>query len=221
MAYSETRFVPAPVWRAAWVAPAVFAAVAVGAFGLATLYPSPQPMAASSVKVQMADGHGSGVHIGDGLILSAEHVVRDAEIVQLKLTDGTTRDATVLWVNPESDVALLQTAPDGLAASPLNCAPPVVGEVVTVTGNPLFLEFVTTRGHIAGGASQVQDWASVATVDMTILPGMSGAGSINERNEVVGLAIAFLSIPIGFSASATGLGMIVDAEHICGLMGRT
>lgn len=221
MAYSETRFVTRPDRRLAYGVSGIAVAALLAVGYLTVAAPFAPPLAASSVKVQLDNGHGSGVHIGNGLVLTGAHVVGDTESVQLKLTDGTTRDAEVVWTKPESDVALLQTAPDGLAASPINCAPPLIGEAVTVTGNPEFMEFITTRGYIAGTAAQVQDWVTVATVDMTILPGMSGGGAINDRGEVVGIAIAFLSIPLGFAASATGLGMIVPSDHICALLGRT
>ena len=179
------------------------------------------PLASSTVKVELVQSHGSGVHIGDGLILSAAHVASEGDVVKLKLDDGTTRDAQVVWASKASDIALLQTSPAGLAASPLSCAPAIVGQSVTARGNPLVLEFVTTYGHIVGAPRQMQEWASVVPVDMVILPGMSGGPLFNPAGEVVGINVAVLTVPLGLSPSVTGLGMVVPADHICALLGRT
>jgi S1-C subfamily serine protease len=227
MAYSETRFTSEPIWHRPWFAPAAVGVAAVSIFLASYALEANQgqtfgaSLPGSTVKVELVQSHGSGVHIGDGLVLSAAHVASEGDVVKLKLDDGTTRDAKVVWASKASDIALLQTSPTGLSASPLSCAPAIVGQPVTARGNPLVLEFVTTYGHIVGAPRQMQEWASVVPVDMVILPGMSGGPLFNSAGEVVGINVAVLTVPLGLSASITGLGMVVDAKHICSLLGRT
>lgn len=222
MAYSETRYGrDYDVTGTGWFV-GIIVALALLAIGYLVFNTTDYPRTASAaVKVQLEKGHGSGVHIGDGLVLTAAHVASEGAIVKLKLDDGTEREATVVWASAASDVALLRTSGDGLAASVLNCAPVIVGQPVTAHGNPLNIEFIATRGHIVAGDAKRGQWASTAVVDMTILPGMSGGGVLNDRGEVVGIAVGLLTLPLGLSVSATGIGMIVPAKHICGLLGRT
>ncbi len=223
MAYSYSDLRPAETEHGSgWFVSALVATALLAiAFLLVDAY---RPLAAfpsSTVKVELDKGHGSGVHIGDGLILTAAHVAREGAAVRLKLDDGTYRDAEVLWSSTASDIALLRTSPDGLQSSPLSCAPLKVGQEVTARGNPLSVEFITTYGHIVGPATKRSDWLGVAPVDMVILPGMSGGPAFNSAGEVVGINVALLTLPLGVSVSATGLGFIVPAEQICGLLGRS
>jgi len=73
--------------------------------------------AASVVMVSDANGHGSGVYIGNGLVLTAAHVVGDSKTVTLH----SDRDlpGEVLWSNKKYDLALVRfsvTVPDMPAA---------------------------------------------------------------------------------------------------------
>lgn len=225
MAYSETRAIYTRPDQTGWFVGTIvaLALLAIGylVYSANDTRLNTPPLPSSTVKVELVQGHGSGVHIGDGLVLSAAHVASEGAAVKLKLDDGTTRDATVVWASKASDVALLRTSADGLSASRLNCAPVVIGQSVTARGNPLAIEFVTTYGHIVGAPMTLEKWQSVAPVDMVILPGMSGGPVFNAAGEVVGISVAVLTAPMGFSASLTGLGMIVPSSHICGLLGRT
>lgn len=223
--YQETRFAAAEP-----AAPPDKNALVIGAGAILVvagmLLAPPLPwfyspaLPSSTLKVETATGHGSAVHIGGGLVLTAAHVASDGAAVRLKADDGTMRDATVVWSSKGHDVALLQTSPEGLSASRLNCAPVVKGQAITARGNPLTLEFITTYGHIVGDAAPVGDWLSAAPVDMTILPGMSGGPAFNASGEVVGISVAVLTAQLGYGASFTGIGMIVPAVTICGLLGR-
>ncbi|UXN70876.1 serine protease [Devosia neptuniae] len=222
MAYSKTSFVATPIWDQWWFPVTLPSVAALIVLALANvLYAQPPVIPSSTVKVELEKGHGSGVHIGDGLILTAAHVAREGAAVRLKLDDGTYRDAEVLWSSTASDIALLRTSPAGLSSSPLSCAPLKVGQEVTARGNPLSVEFVTTYGHIVGPATKRSDWLGVAPVDMVILPGMSGGPAFNSAGEVIGINVALLTLPLGVGVSATGIGFIVPAEQICGLLGRS
>ena len=91
---------------AAIAAIAIILAVSLGAVTPA----QPAHQAGSVVKIMQGTGHGSGVHIGDGFIVTAAHVVGDAKETEIKLDDGATRKAETLWVNKAYDIALVRVS---------------------------------------------------------------------------------------------------------------
>lgn len=105
------------------------------------------------VEVIDGKGHGSGVHIGNGYVVTAAHVVGDNKSMTLKSPDGGTQEAEVLWRNKTYDVALMRAAdPDKLGTAHLACRTPKAGELISAKGNPLNIEFVTVWGRVAGDA---------------------------------------------------------------------
>jgi S1-C subfamily serine protease len=176
----------------------------------------------STVKVQMDGGHGSGVHIGDGYILTAAHVVKDAGKADIKLDDGSTVLAgEVLWSNDAYDVALIRVdRPGGLSASILACDGADVGDRIEARGNPSAVEFVSMRGYIAGSAREFGPWATVQPTDMTIIGGMSGGGVFSEGGRVVGISVGGVAMGSALARSITGVTLIVPASTICGLLAR-
>lgn len=178
----------------------------------------PTPTITATVKVETATGHGSGVHIGGGLILTAAHVVSKQDTATIKTTDDT-RGAEVLWASTAYDVALLSTSEADLQALQLSCDTPAVGTPVIAYGNPLAMEFVRTAGQVIGPVGSALGIPGAYPVDMTIIPGMSG-GPVVADGQVVGISMAVMTYPVGFGSQLTGIGMVVSGEAICSLMGR-
>lgn len=176
----------------------------------------------STVKVQMGKGHGSGVHIGNGYIITAAHVVDDATRAEIKFDDGkTVVPGEILWANTAFDVALIRIdAPDGLGDSPLACDGAATGDRIEARGNPSAIEFVSMRGYIAGAARNFGPWAAVQPTDITIIGGMSGGGVFSESGRVVGIAVGGVTARVAISTSVTGVTMIVPGSAICGLIAR-
>jgi S1-C subfamily serine protease len=181
------------------------------------------PQAGATVMVVTESGHGSGVHIGNGYILTATHVVGTAKSVTLKTDKGAKLDSTVLWSNPDYDIALLRIAePRALKSAPLSCRTPPVGEHVSVEGNPINLEFQTTYGRIAGktqvGGSM---WRAVYVLDATIAPGVSGGPVLDANRNVVGIAVGTMASGFGpFTRQGPAYSFIVPGRQVCNLMGR-
>ena len=67
---------------------------------------TPHPM--SGVMVVLQKGHGSGVYIGNGIVLTSAHVVKDATTLSLKGPAGAWQQAHVLWKSDKYDVAALR-----------------------------------------------------------------------------------------------------------------
>lgn len=193
--------------------------LAVSAPILAYPFQPNESLAGYTVKLERDGGHGSGVHVGNGYVITAAHVVVDGK-VEAKFDNGARRDVEVLWANKDYDVALLRM-PDmrGIQSIPISCAPMAEGTQVTLRGSPLAAEFMATRGTVSG-VIELKQWRVARVVDATIVQGMSG-GPVVHNERVVGISAGVMVAPVGpFSASITGLGIIVPSTVICTLLGR-
>lgn len=177
-----------------------------------------------TVKIVLEGSHGSGVYIGDNLILTAAHVVVAAADgkIKIKTEGGNILPGEVLWMSKARDVALIRVSGTfGLRPAVLSCAAPKVGDVIQARGNPLSVEFFSAWGHVAGTQREMGPWLVGVPTDMTILPGMSGGPVFGADGRVVGIAVGVLMAPAGFgSMSFTGATLIVPGSTICPLLGR-
>lgn len=180
------------------------------------------PLAAAGPVVIVSDsvgGHGSGVHIGNGYILTAAHVVEQYPVMNITDDRGDKRTGVVLWSNKDYDVALIQV--DDVAhinSSPLACHSPLtIGDNVAAVGSPLNLQFVHLWGRVASNIGEHAPWKLAFVADLTIAPGSSGGPLYNKSGEVIGLTVGVASmgpvlIPISY---------IVPSAAICKLLART
>ena len=173
------------------------------------------PIMEASVKILVGSGSGSGVHIGDGKILTAAHVVSSNDRVRVEYYGGGLIWAKVIWTNREFDVALIKVERRHWAqVAPLDCAPNTTGQKVFIVGNPMDVAFVWTRGEVVGPARKHGPWAQVVPVDGRVIYGQSGGGVIDFRGRLVGIAVGLLPTPYGIAA----FGWIVPAESVCQLL---
>lgn len=177
-----------------------------------------------TVKIVLEKGHGSGVYIGENLILTAAHVVDAAKDgkIKVKTEGGNILPGEVLWMSKARDVALIRVSGTfGLSPAVLSCVAPKVGDAIQARGNPLSVEFFSAWGHVAGTPREMGPWLVGVPTDMTILPGMSGGPVFGADGRVVGLSVGVLMAPAGFgSMSFTGATLIVPGSTICPLLGR-
>lgn len=185
-----------------------------------------QPQLNSSVLVGANQGHGTGVHIGAGKVLTAAHVIGDAKTVVIKTENGLVREGRVVWSNSEKEIALIQLKHfDDIAKEPLACRDPVLGERISALGNPITEEFVTVIGYVAKTTVSrvVEPWMQNAWIaDITIAPGNSGGAILDEHGWIIGLAEAIQMMPIetsdGWTKAPTGLTYIISSKAICELL---
>ena len=157
---------------------------------------------------------GSGVIIGeDGLIVTNEHVIRDADEIVVRLSDRTEHRAKVIGSDVRTDVAVLRIqAPKKLPVAALGDSSTLkVGEFAIAVGNPFGLESTVTLGVVsATGRSAEPDMEGgdeFIQTDASINPGNSGGPLLNFRGEVVGINTAMVS-------SGQGLGFAIPINTV-------
>ncbi|MFN0121527.1 MAG: Do family serine endopeptidase [Blastocatellia bacterium] len=158
-------------------------------------------------------GQGSGAIVSaDGYILTNNHVVEDAEKVEVKLTDGRELPAKVIGTDPASDVAVLKVEATGLPALTLGDSDKMeIGDIVLAVGNPLGIGQTVTMGIIsakgrttAGRTGTGPVYEDFLQTDAPINRGNSGGALVNLNGELIGIPSQILSgtggsIGIGFA----------------------
>ena len=181
----------------------------------------PRARLAADVKILLDQSHGSGFFINDNLVVTAAHVVNGkSKRLDLRMSDGSLRKATVLWTADTSDIALLAADGTDVAPATIACEAPKVGDEITMVGNPLSLEKITAFGRIAGDELKIGHWDSVMVVSGPVIPGQSGGAAYNSKGEVVGVTVGLPMWPAGFVALPTGYGFLVAGPKLCQLLAR-
>lgn len=174
----------------------------------------------AAVFIETFKGHGSGVVIAPGLVLTAKHVVDKAEGLK-----ANGRDAKVLWTGGKGgDIALLAADTSGRRPAEINCAAPAQGDDVVIHGNPLVLRNIATHGKVGSSEPQTADpdFEDSVVIDATIAPGNSGGGVFNTRGQLVGIVNAVMMAPSShpFMQATTPLGLMTAGPTLCKLLGR-
>ena len=167
-------------------------------------------------------GQGSGfLYDKRGRIVTNNHVVKNATRVEVTFSNGTTQDARILGVDPDSDLAVLEVdmAPSEIEPLPLGDSSALqVGQTVAAIGNPFGLEGTLTTGIVSSLGRVVPSGLSHFSIpqmiqtDAAINPGNSGGPLLNLNGEVVGVNTQILTED-GSRANA-GVGFAVPANII-------
>jgi S1-C subfamily serine protease len=140
---------------------------------------------------------GSGVLVSaDGLVLTNDHVVRDAQRIWVGLADGRVTEAQLAGRDPASDLALLRIAGSNFQAVAFAAGSrPEVGDVVLAIGNPEGIGQTVTVGIIsATGRDQpaLSRYEDLVQTDAAINFGNSGGALVNAAGELVGIITGVL-----------------------------
>jgi serine protease Do len=180
--------------------------VQVDRSGLAPFFglPFSTPQPDEQERYRTRQGQGSGFVISeDGLILTNNHVVDDADKVTVTLSDDTEYAATVLGSDPRTDVALVRIDADvKLPVAKLGSSEAVeVGDWVVAIGNPFGLDHSVSTGILSGKGRRIGagPYDAFLQTDASINPGNSGGPLFNLKGEVVGINTAIIGQGIGFA----------------------
>lgn len=149
---------------------------------------------------------GSGFLISkDGYIVTNDHVVRDAESIQVKLSNDKVYDAKVVGGDQKTDIAVIKINVADLPAAVLGDSDKLeAGQWAIAIGNPFGLDRTMTVGVIsATGRSNVgiETYENFIQTDASINPGNSGGPLLNVYGEVIGINTAIVAAGqgIGFA----------------------
>ena len=146
-------------------------------------------------------GLGSGVIVSeDGYIVTNNHVIENADEINVRFFDGDEVDAEIVGTDPASDIAVLKvSAEEDLSAIAMGNSEEIrVGEMVLAIGSPLGQQFahsvsmgiVSASGRSSVGLNMYENYIQT---DAAINPGNSGGALINLDGELVGINTAIAS----------------------------
>lgn len=150
---------------------------------------------------------------GDGLIVTANHVVERDEEIEVGLPDGRRVAARLVGRDPGNDLALLNVEAAGLSPLARATSVPRVGHLTLAIGRPgpsgpmASLGVVSAAGgplHFRGGHSLER----YVRADVAMLPGFSGGPLIDSAGGMIGLN----SSTLGHSGQLTVPASIIDAS---------
>ena len=167
-------------------------------------------------------GSGSGVVVSEeGYIVTNNHVVANADEIEVTFSDNKTVKATVVGTDPSTDLALIQVESNNLAPIRIANSDEVrVGQWVLAVGNPYNLESTVTAGIVSAKARNInilKDQSAVESfiqTDAAVNPGNSGGALVDVYGNLVGINTAIAS-PTG---SYAGYSFAVPSNMVIKVM---
>lgn len=176
--------------------------------------PSPMPSgddeddgkpASAPEKPRKFQSIGSGVIIDpkDGIIITNDHVIRNATSITVTLNDGRRLKAKLVGGDSETDVAVLKIDAKNLKSLPIADSDNIeVGDFVVAIGNPFGLNSYgnsqsATFGIISAmkrSDLNIEGIENFIQTDAAINPGNSGGALVNVKGELIGINTAIISL---------------------------
>lgn len=174
---------------------------------------------------RMQEGSGSGVIIStDGYIVTNNHVVDNANTVEVVLNDKRTYEAKVIGTDPSTDIALLKIEADNLQAITFGNSDDLrIGEWVLAVGNPFNLTSTVTAGIVSAKARNINiidaemKIESFIQTDAAVNPGNSGGALVNTRGELIGINTAIASQTGSYSGYSFAVPISIVAKVVADL----
>ena len=172
---------------------------------------------------QLIQGYGTGFIIRpDGVIITNHHVVANAETIVVTLPDGEEYEASLVGVDPVSDIAVLRITERGLQTAPVGRSTDLlIGEWVVALGNPYGYLLGNTEPTVTAGVVSATGrnllpsndneglYLDMIQTDAAINPGNSGGPLVNALGEVVGVNSSIFTS----SGGSIGLGFAIPIER--------
>jgi serine protease Do len=188
-----------------------------------TILPTARTMSIFGVQTETPQGFGTGfIYRADGVIITNQHVVENAQQITVTLADGTDADARVLGEDPVTDIAVIKIERTGLPVVTLGKSSDLmIGEWAVALGNPYAYllgnsEPTVTAGVISAthrnilSAGNLQGiYVDMIQTDAAINPGNSGGPLVNALGEVIGVNSSIFSN----TGESVGLGFSIPIER--------
>jgi serine protease Do len=164
---------------------------------------------------QAIEAKGSGFIINSsGIVVTNNHVVKDAKTVTVTLSNGSTYPAKILGTDARTDLAVLKIdagrpLPFVDIGSSANVEP---GEWVVALGNPFGLGGTVTAGIVSALGRDIGDgpYDKFIQIDAPINEGNSGGPLFDQRGDVIGVNTAILSP----SGGSVGIGFAIPSDMV-------
>ena len=170
---------------------------------------APQPRVEQSL--------GSGVLVqSDGLIVTNNHVVAQADEILVALADRREFKAKLVFADAKSDLALLRIDTKGARLPVIRLGDSdraEVGDVVLAVGNPFGVGQTVTHGIVSAVARTgvgVSDYQFFIQTDAAINPGNSGGALLDLHGDLIGINSAIYSR----SGGSNGIGFAIPANIV-------
>lgn len=155
-------------------------------------------------------GLGSGVIVSpEGYILTNNHVIEEADEIEVFFNDGRKAAAKVIGTDPDSDLAVLKVEMDKLPTIVLGSSDALqVGDQVLAIGNPFGVGQTVTSGIVSAlGRNQlgINTFENFIQTDAAINPGNSGGALVDTSGNLLGINTAIYSR----SGGSMGIGFAI------------
>ncbi|MCH2480520.1 MAG: trypsin-like peptidase domain-containing protein [Flavobacteriales bacterium] len=169
---------------------------------------------------QERTGQGSGfIWDTEGNIVTNYHVVASASIVDVEFADGSQYSASVIGLDPNSDLAIIKVNPKGKILTPLNLGDSTnvkVGNHTIVIGSPFGQEFSMSSGIVSAIKRTVPSQNAMFSIpnviqtDAAINPGNSGGPLLDIEGNVIGINSQIISR----SGGNQGIGFAIPINSV-------
>ncbi|MCY1705916.1 DegQ family serine endoprotease [Pannonibacter sp. SL95] len=172
---------------------------------------------ANRPRQRMESSLGSGVIISaDGVIITNNHVIKDADEVRVALADRREFDADIILKDERTDLAVLRIRDGGADFPNVDFADSdslAVGDIVLAIGNPFGVGQTVTQGIVSALARTrvgITDYQFFIQTDAAINPGNSGGALVDMQGRLVGINTAIFSRGGG----SNGIGFAIPANMV-------
>jgi serine protease DegQ len=172
-------------------------------------------------RTQPQTGLGSGVIVSpSGYILTNNHVIEEADEIEVVLNDGRKSVAQVIGTDPETDLAILKVELTALPVITLgNSDDLAIGDPVLAIGNPFGVGQTVTSGIVSAlGRTQlgINTFENFIQTDAAINPGNSGGALVDVHGNLMGINTAIYSrsggsMGIGFAIPTSTARSVLEA----------
>lgn len=166
-------------------------------------------------------GSGFVIDAKEGLIVTNNHVIADADDIEVNFTDGSKLKAELLGTDPKTDIALLKVNPNKKKLTAVSFGDSEnarIGDWVMAIGNPFGLGGTVTLGIISARNRDISagPYDDFIQTDAAINRGNSGGPLFDMNGKVIGINTAIIS-PTGGSI---GIGFAIPADMATGVIAQ-
>jgi serine protease Do len=171
-----------------------------------------------SQKVQSL-GSGFVIDAEQGFVVTNNHVIADADDIEVNFSDGVTLKAELVGTDTKTDIAVLKVDPKGhkLTAVKFGDSNNMrIGDWVMAIGNPFGLGGTVTVGIISARNRDINSgpYDDFIQTDAAINRGNSGGPLFNMNGEVIGINTAIISP----SGGSIGIGFSIPSQLAVGVV---